>query len=234
MCGSREVPLTPRIPAGRPAHVPPAASGAEWGGFPRGGGRASAAGRGALQPQDAQQAQEERGQSPGAAEPGRGGAGGGARGRGRPALSGEAEASPLHLPRSSRLSWTSRDTTRSTIHSTTISIPHLPALPGPGEPTHAPHGSPWDSSHRRLPPGPRSPAPSPPLPGTLIPRPPASSHPSSMFITPLQTLAIEGGAEDLGQEEVVQQCMRNQPWLEQLFDSFSDLLAQAQAHSRCG
>ncbi|KAI2592308.1 proline rich 12 [Homo sapiens] len=49
-----------------------------------------------------------------------------------------------------------------------------------------------------------------------------------------QTLAIEGGAEDLGQEEVVQQCMRNQPWLEQLFDSFSDLLAQAQAHSRCG
>ncbi|XP_010848012.1 PREDICTED: proline-rich protein 12, partial [Bison bison bison] len=49
-----------------------------------------------------------------------------------------------------------------------------------------------------------------------------------------KTLAIEGGAEDLGQEEVVQQCMRNQPWLEQLFDSFSDLLAQAQAHSRCG
>ena len=57
--------------------------------------------------------------------------------------------------------------------------------------------------------------------------------PSSLF-NALQTLAIEGGAEDLGQEEVVQQCMRNQPWLEQLFDSFSDLLAQAQAHSRCG
>uniref|UniRef100_A0A6I8PK43 DUF4211 domain-containing protein n=1 Tax=Ornithorhynchus anatinus TaxID=9258 RepID=A0A6I8PK43_ORNAN len=46
-----------------------------------------------------------------------------------------------------------------------------------------------------------------------------------------QTTAIEGGAEDLGQEEVVQQCMRNQPWLERLFDAFSDLLAQAQ--SRC-
>lgn len=55
-----------------------------------------------------------------------------------------------------------------------------------------------------------------------------------VLFNPLQTLAIEGGAEDLGQEEVVQQCMRNQPWLEQLFDSFSDLLAQAQAHSRCG
>ena len=32
-----------------------------------------------------------------------------------------AEASPLHLPRSSRLNWTNRDTTRSTTHSTTIS-----------------------------------------------------------------------------------------------------------------
>lgn len=80
---------------------------------------------------------------------------------------------------------------------------------------------------------PRSPTPSPLLPETLTPRPPAPSHPRSTF-NPLQTLAIEGGAEDLGQEEVVQQCMRNQPWLEQLFDSFSDLLAQAQAHSRCG
>lgn len=64
-------------------------------------------------------------------------------------------------------------------------------------------------------------------PQTLAPEGPLS-------FPPLQTLAIEGGAEDLGQEEVVQQCMRNQPWLEQLFDSFSDLLAQAQAHSRCG
>ncbi|KYO30333.1 proline-rich protein 12 isoform A [Alligator mississippiensis] len=43
-----------------------------------------------------------------------------------------------------------------------------------------------------------------------------------------ETTAIEGQDEDLGQEEVVQQCMRNQPWLEKLFDSFSDLLTQAQ------
>ncbi|CAN8177338.1 unnamed protein product [Coccothraustes coccothraustes] len=43
------------------------------------------------------------------------------------------------------------------------------------------------------------------------------------------TTAIEGRAEDLGQEEVVQRCMRNQPWLERLFDSFSELLAQARA-----
>lgn len=46
-----------------------------------------------------------------------------------------------------------------------------------------------------------------------------------------QTTAIEGQDEDLGQEEVVQQCMRNQAWLERLFDSFSELLAQAQ--SKC-
>ncbi|CAN8177314.1 unnamed protein product [Coccothraustes coccothraustes] len=44
-----------------------------------------------------------------------------------------------------------------------------------------------------------------------------------------ETTAIEGRAEDLGQEEVVQRCMRNQPWLERLFDSFSELLAQARA-----
>ncbi|XP_062813473.1 proline-rich protein 12 [Anolis carolinensis] len=43
-----------------------------------------------------------------------------------------------------------------------------------------------------------------------------------------ETTAIEGQDEDLGQEEVVQQCMRNQPWLEKLFDSFSELLTQAQ------
>ncbi|KAM7134318.1 proline-rich protein 12 isoform 2-T2 [Macrochelys suwanniensis] len=43
-----------------------------------------------------------------------------------------------------------------------------------------------------------------------------------------ETSAIEGQDADLGQEEVVQQCMRNQPWLEKLFDSFSDLLTQAQ------
>ena len=118
--------------------------------------------------------------------------------------------------------------------------------------------SPWDSAHHRLLPGPRSPGPQPlflrtqesrppaPLPadpGVQLPAPlslgsgslgpPIPSHCSSAFNS-LQTLAIEGGAEDLGQEEVVQQCMRNQPWLEQLFDSFSDLLAHAQAHSRCG
>ncbi|XP_067875749.1 proline-rich protein 12-like isoform X2 [Heterodontus francisci] len=32
--------------------------------------------------------------------------------------------------------------------------------------------------------------------------------------------------EDLGQEEIVQQCMRNVAWLEKLFDSFSELLTQ--------
>ncbi|XP_078511408.1 proline-rich protein 12 [Lissotriton helveticus] len=43
-----------------------------------------------------------------------------------------------------------------------------------------------------------------------------------------ETNAIEAQDDDLGQEEVVQQCMRNQPWLEKLFDSFTDLLTQAQ------
>ncbi|XP_030053871.1 proline-rich protein 12 isoform X2 [Microcaecilia unicolor] len=43
-----------------------------------------------------------------------------------------------------------------------------------------------------------------------------------------ETDAIEEQSDDLGQEEVVQQCMRNQPWLEKLFDSFTDLLTQAQ------
>ena len=156
--GSREVPLIHRIPAGRPAHVPPATSGAEWGGLPRGGSCAAAASWGTLQPQDAQQAQEERGPSPGAmgnrrVGPGRegGGTGAGPRlevcgsgagpergvvrggalreggvraGRGRRGclvLGRVAEASPLHLPRSSRLNWTNRDTIRSTTHSTTIS-----------------------------------------------------------------------------------------------------------------
>lgn len=75
-------------------------------------------------------------------------------------------------------------------------------------------------------PGPTHWYPAPPFPSRYVPR--------SFNLRLPQTLAIEGGAEDLGQEEVVQQCMRNQPWLEQLFDSFSDLLAQAQAHSRCG
>ncbi|XP_062483581.1 proline-rich protein 12-like [Pezoporus occidentalis] len=44
-----------------------------------------------------------------------------------------------------------------------------------------------------------------------------------------ETTAIEGRAEDLGQEEVVQLCMGNQAWLERLFHSFSELLAQARA-----
>ncbi|NP_001090053.2 proline rich 12 S homeolog [Xenopus laevis] len=43
-----------------------------------------------------------------------------------------------------------------------------------------------------------------------------------------ETNAIEEQNDDLGQEEVVQQCMRNQPWLEKLFDSFIDLITQAQ------
>ncbi|KAG9482087.1 hypothetical protein GDO78_011009 [Eleutherodactylus coqui] len=43
-----------------------------------------------------------------------------------------------------------------------------------------------------------------------------------------ETNAIEEQNDDLGQEEVVQQCMRNQPWLEKLFDSYIDLLTQAQ------
>ncbi|XP_018081826.1 proline-rich protein 12 isoform X2 [Xenopus laevis] len=43
-----------------------------------------------------------------------------------------------------------------------------------------------------------------------------------------ETNAIEEQNDDLGQEEVVQQCMRNQPWLEKLFNSFIDLLTQSQ------
>ncbi|XP_018424625.1 PREDICTED: proline-rich protein 12 [Nanorana parkeri] len=46
-----------------------------------------------------------------------------------------------------------------------------------------------------------------------------------------ETNAIEEQNDDLGQEEVVQQCMRNQPWLEKLFNTFIDLLTQAQ--SKC-
>lgn len=99
---------------GRPAHVPPAAGGAERGGLPRGGRRAAAASWGALQPQDAQQSQEER-----RARPGRGGAR--ARERAAPLQARGAEASPLHPPRSSKWSWRSRDITLSTIHSTTTS-----------------------------------------------------------------------------------------------------------------
>lgn len=41
---------------------------------------------------------------------------------------------------------------------------------------------------------------------------------------PSQTDSIEQAAEDPGQEEVVQQCMANQGWLETLFNSFIDLL----------
>lgn len=40
-----------------------------------------------------------------------------------------------------------------------------------------------------------------------------------------QTDSIEQAAEDPGQEEVVQQCMANQGWLESLFNSFVELLS---------
>lgn len=39
-----------------------------------------------------------------------------------------------------------------------------------------------------------------------------------------QTNTIEQAAEDPGQEEVVQQCMANQSWLDTLFSSFIELL----------
>ncbi|XP_039892209.1 proline-rich protein 12-like [Simochromis diagramma] len=39
-----------------------------------------------------------------------------------------------------------------------------------------------------------------------------------------ETDNIEQAAEDPGQEEVVQQCMANQGWLESLFSSFMELL----------
>ena len=42
---------------------------------------------------------------------------------------------------------------------------------------------------------------------------------------PEQTDSIEQAAEDPGQEEVVQQCMANQGWLESLFNSFMELLS---------
>lgn len=58
-------PADPRLPAGRAAHIPTAAGGAECGGLPRGGRCAAAASWGALQPQDPEQAQEERRASPG-------------------------------------------------------------------------------------------------------------------------------------------------------------------------
>lgn len=40
-----------------------------------------------------------------------------------------------------------------------------------------------------------------------------------------QTDSIAQAAEDPGQEEVVQQCMANQGWLESLFNSFMELLS---------
>ncbi|GCB63507.1 hypothetical protein scyTo_0011629, partial [Scyliorhinus torazame] len=43
-----------------------------------------------------------------------------------------------------------------------------------------------------------------------------------------QTDTLSEVNEDLGQEEIVQQCMRNVAWLEKLFDSFSELLTQVQ------
>lgn len=45
-----------------------------------------------------------------------------------------------------------------------------------------------------------------------------------VFIPPFQTNTIEQAAEDPGQEEVVQQCMANQSWLDTLFSSFIELL----------
>ncbi|CAB1312066.1 unnamed protein product, partial [Coregonus sp. 'balchen'] len=39
-----------------------------------------------------------------------------------------------------------------------------------------------------------------------------------------ETNTIEQAAEDPGQEEVVQQCMANQGWLDTLFNSFIELL----------
>ncbi|XP_069764461.1 proline-rich protein 12-like isoform X2 [Narcine bancroftii] len=42
-----------------------------------------------------------------------------------------------------------------------------------------------------------------------------------------QTDTLSEVNEDLGQEEIVQQCMRNMAWLEKLFDSFCELLTQA-------
>ncbi|GAA6067838.1 proline-rich protein 12, partial [Tachysurus ichikawai] len=38
------------------------------------------------------------------------------------------------------------------------------------------------------------------------------------------TDSIEQASDDPGQEEVVQQCMANQSWLETLFNSFIELL----------
>lgn len=40
-----------------------------------------------------------------------------------------------------------------------------------------------------------------------------------------QTDSIEQAADDPGQEEVVQQCMANQGWLESLFKSFVELIS---------
>ncbi len=45
------------------------------------------------------------------------------------------------------------------------------------------------------------------------------------LLFPEQTDSIEQAAEDPGQEEVVQQCMANQGWLESLFNSFMELLS---------
>jgi len=48
---------------------------------------------------------------------------------------------------------------------------------------------------------------------------------SQLSVFPLlQTNTIEQAAEDPGQEEVVQQCMANQSWLDTLFSSFIELL----------
>uniref|UniRef100_A0A672YW78 Proline rich 12b n=1 Tax=Sphaeramia orbicularis TaxID=375764 RepID=A0A672YW78_9TELE len=48
-----------------------------------------------------------------------------------------------------------------------------------------------------------------------------------------ETDSIEQATEDPGQEEVVQQCMANQGWLENLFNSFMELLKSMDYFSRC-
>ena len=41
----------------------------------------------------------------------------------------------------------------------------------------------------------------------------------------VQSHSVEQAADDPGQEEVVQQCMANQSWLDTLYSAFSSLLA---------
>lgn len=51
-------------------------------------------------------------------------------------------------------------------------------------------------------------------------------HNSVCFLSVLfQTNTVEQASEDPGQEEVVQQCMANQSWLDSLFNSFLELMS---------